>query len=94
MNRVKPEQKKNKTSPIVPPVAITLYLPYKASICEFVINMAAKNLSMSILMFLSFISYLKASVFRIKVNFNKFFITYQSYSFPGSNGVYVFQFVF
>lgn len=32
-NRVKPEQKKNNTSPIAPPVAKALYFPYKAAPC-------------------------------------------------------------
>ena len=54
-NNVKPEQKKNSTSPIAPPVARKLYFPYSNSMCEFVISMAARHFRMSILIFLSFI---------------------------------------
>lgn len=49
MSRVKPEQKKNSTSPMLPPVANTEYLPYSNSMCELVMNSAARNFRISIL---------------------------------------------
>ena len=52
---VKPEQKKNNTSPIQPPVARKLYFPYNKLICELVIRRAAKHFRMSILTLRSFI---------------------------------------
>ena len=52
---VKPEQKKNNTSPIVPPVASSWYFPYSSSMCELVISRTAMNFNMSTLIFLSFI---------------------------------------
>ena len=38
--RVHPEQKKNKASPIAPPVAKSLKSPYSNFMCELVINSA------------------------------------------------------
>ena len=58
MNNVNPEQKRNKTSPIVPPVAKALNFTYRISICEFVTKITAKNFSMSMLTSLSFIPFI------------------------------------
>lgn len=51
-NNVNPEQKKNKPSPIAPPVTKPLYLGNSNAMCEYVISNAAKNLNITMALFL------------------------------------------
>ena len=51
-NNVKPEQKKNKASPIAPPVTNPSNLGNSNFMCEYVISKAAKNLSSTTALFL------------------------------------------
>jgi len=86
INNVNPEQKRNKTSPIVPPVANTLYFPYSNPICEFVIKRTAKNFRISIPIFLSFIPVSMSARHPESDSFNYYWLQNKS----GVSGFYLF----